>query len=79
MAWLVLASETAYTLLAGVCKEAVEPTPPETAAACGGMVDPADDADAPVAAEVAGVADVALGIMTKVKVPVIWHNLSQMS
>ena len=78
MTWLVLASEVAkaeaamppaalaYTLF-------TEPVEAEPA----GIFETVDAEADPEAAEVIEVE--ALGIMTKVKVPVIWHSLSQMS
>ena len=79
MTWLVLASEAIDgphgTLLA------IEPVDAEEAGHAGAPgVEPGIPGAAGVAAEAANDADdvefvVALGIMTKVKVPVIWHSL----
>ena len=82
MTWLVLASEAIDgphgTLLA------IQPVDAEEAGHAGGPgVEPGIPGAAGVAAEAAEAANdaddvefvVALGIMTKVKVPVIWHSL----
>ena len=79
LTWLVLASEAVDgphgTLLA------IEPVDAEEAGPAGTTgVEPGIPGAAGVAAEAANDADdvefvVALGIMTKVKVPVIWHSL----